>query len=510
MSFRNGSNSNDPLVQLEQSLNGEKLESINFLQIRYTDVPGRFLAKYLPLGDNHGSLFDSLNQKIGVDGSSVRGFANIEESDLLLVPDRSTIRLTPLSANYKTVAVIADVFKGYESGRLFKDPRYVSQRLEEYLAENNMTCQIGPEVECFIFDSIDFGSTDNRMAIPKIISSEQYGYGKYPIRRKDGYDAPPFQDSLVEFRFEVAEILTRYYSINVTNLNHEVASNGQIEINFMHDSITRSADNVQIYKDVVRNIAKQYNKVATFMPKPILNQDESTNGSDNGSGMHTSLSLWTGNSSSSTELSSESGTNIFYDRNDSYAEISQTGRYFIGGVLDHACSLAAIVAPTINSYHRMIPGYEAPVYIAWSRGNRSAIIRVPVNEKNNSKSKRVEFRAPDPSANPYLAFSSIVAAGLDGIKKKIDPGNPVDSDIYKMSDQDKSSLGIKSLPGSLKDALKELKCDTEYLKLFFHSELLETYLTLKEEEIFEFERPESSSSHPALSRLKLFMQYYDV
>src|SRR5918998_1170932 len=493
MSFRNGSNSNDPLVQLEQSLNGEKLESINFLQIRYTDVPGRFLAKYLPIGDNHSSLFDSLNQKIGVDGSSVRGFANIEESDLLLVPDRSTIRLTPLSANYKTVAVIADVYKGYESGRLFKDPRYVSQRSEEYLAENNLTCQIGPEVECFIFDSIDFGNTDNRMAIPKIISSEQYGYGKYPIRRKDGYDAPPFQDSLVEFRFEVAEILTRYYSINVTNLNHEVA------------------DNVQIYKDVIRNIAKQYNKVATFMPKPILNQDESTSGSDNGSGMHTSLSLWTGNSSSSTELSSDSETNIFYDRNDSYAEISQTGRYFIGGVLDHARSLAAIVAPTINSYHRMIPGYEAPVYIAWSRGNRSAIIRVPVNEKNNSKSKRVEFRAPDPSANPYLAFSSIVAAGLDGIKKKIDPGNPVDSDIYKMSDKDKSSLGIKSLPGSLEDALKELKSDTEYLKLFFHSELLETYLTLKEEEISEFERSESSSSHPAFHpRLKLFMQYYDV
>src|ERR671911_110535 len=466
MSFRNGGNSNDPLVQLEQSLNGEKLESIDFLQIRYTDVPGRFLAKYLLLRDKSGSLYDSLRQNIGVDGSSVRGFANIDESDLLLVPDRSTIRLTPLSSNYKTAAVIADVFKGYESGRLTIDP--------------------------------------------KIVSAEQYGHGKYPIRRKGGYDAPPFQDSLIEFRFEVAEILTRYYSINVTSLNHEVASNGQIEINFIHDSLTRSADNVQIYKDVVRNVAKQYNKVATFMPKPIFNQDEAKNGSDNGSGMHTSVSLWGGKSSSSTHLSSASGTNMFYDRDDSYAEISQMGRYFIGGVLDHARSLAAIVAPTVNSYHRMIPGYEAPVYIAWSRGNRSAIIRVPVNEKNNSKSKRVEFRAPDPSANPYLAFSSIVAAGLDGIKKKIDPGSPVDSDIYKMSDQDKSSLGIKSLPGSLKDALKELKCDTEYLKLFFHSELLETYLTLKEEEIFEFERPESSSSHPALPRLKLFMQYYDV
>jgi glutamine synthetase len=158
----------------------------------------------------------------------------------------------------------------------------------------------------------------------------------------------------------------------------------------------------------------------------------------------------------------------------------------------------------------MIPGYEAPVYIAWSRGNRSAIIRVPVNEKNNSKSKRVEFRAPDPSANPYLAFSSIVAAGLDGIRKKIDPGSPVDSDIYKMSDQNKSRLGIKSLPGSLTEALKELECDIEYLKLFFHSELLETYSTLKEEERFELEGPRSSSSQPTLSRLKLFMQYYDV
>src|SRR5918995_1778064 len=466
MSFRNGGNSNDPLVQLEQSLNGEKLESIDFLQIRYTDVPGRFLAKYLLLRDKSGSLYDSLRQNIGVDGSSVRGFANIDESDLLLVPDRSTIRLTPLSSNYKTAAVIADVFKGYESGRLTIDP--------------------------------------------KIVSAEQYGHGKYPIRRKGGYDAPPFQDSLIEFRFEVAEILTRYYSINVTSLNHEVASNGQIEINFIHDSLTRSADNVQIYKDVVRNIAKQYNKVATFMPKPIFNQDEAKNGSDNGSGMHTSVSLWGGKSSSSTHLSSASGTNMFYDRDDSYAEISQMGRYFIGGVLDHARSLAAIVAPTVNSYHRMIPGYEAPVYIAWSRGNRSAIIRVPVNEKNNSKSKRVEFRAPDPSANPYLAFSSIVAAGLDGIKKKIDPGSPVDSDIYKMSDQNKSRLGIKSLPGSLTEALKELKSDIEYLKLFFHSELLETYSNLKEEEVFEFEGPKSSSSQPALSRLKLFTQYYDV
>jgi glutamine synthetase len=514
MSFRDGNDSNDPLVSPEQLLNGEKLDSIDFLQIRYTDVLGRFLAKYLHLNDDPDSLYVSLRGSIGVDGSSVKGFANIEESDLLLVPDRSTVRLTPISSNYKTATVIADVYKGYNSGRLTKDPRYVSQRLEEYLTENSMQCQLGSEVECFIFDSINFKHDSNSLN-PLIVSAEQYENGKYPIRRKGGYDAPPFQDSLMEFRFEVAEMLRRYYDIHVTNLNHEVASNGQIEINFMHNTLTRSADNVQTFKDVVRNVAKQYNKVATFMPKPIFGQGDPENDSDNGSGMHTSISLWSGGSSSSSPSSSDrpsfkSGVNIFYDRDDNYAELSQTGRYFIGGILEHASSLAAIVAPTVNSYHRLIPGFEAPVYVAWSRGNRSAIIRVPVNDKNISKSKRIEFRAPDPSANPYLAFSSIVAAGLDGIKKKMDSGSSVDNDIYKMSEQNKSKLGIKSLPGTLTEALEELKCDSEYLELFFSSDLLETYLTLKKDEADEIEGQRSSSSHPISSRLKLFMRYYDV
>ena len=514
MLFRDGNNGNDPLVSTEQLLNGEKLENIDFLQIRYTDVPGRFLAKYLHLNDDPDSLYDSLRGSIGVDGSSVKGFANIEESDLLLVPDRSTLRLTPISSNYKTATVIADVYKGYNSGRLTKDPRYVSERLEEHLTENSMQCQLGSEVECFIFDSINF-KHDSNILYRLIVSSEQYENGKYPIRRKGGYDAPPFQDSLLEFRFEVAEILRRYYAIQVTNLNHEVASNGQIEINFMHDTLTRSADNVQTFKDVVRNIAKQYNKVATFMPKPIFGQEDPDNDSDNGSGMHTSISLWSGGSSSSSPSPSngssfKSGINIFYDRDDNYAELSQTGRYFIGGILDHASSLAAIVAPTVNSYHRMIPGFEAPVYVAWSRGNRSAIVRVPVNEKNISKSKRIEFRAPDPSANPYLAFSSIVAAGLDGIKKKMDPGSSVDNDIYKMSEQNKSELGIKSLPGTLTKALEELKCDSEYLEFFFSSDLLETYSTLKKEEVKEVEGQRSSSPYSGSSRLKLFMRYYDV
>jgi glutamine synthetase len=364
--------------------------------------------------------------------------------------------------------------------------------MEGYLAENNLLCQVGAEVECFVFDDIVFNNnnTDKDHEL-EIISTEQYGTGKYPIRAKGGYDAPPFQDSLLEFRFKVADILKKYYSIIATNLNHEVASNGQIEINFMHNTLTKTADNVQTYKDVVRNVAKQYNKIANFMPKPIFDK-KNPNSGDNGSGMHVSVSLWS---------KSAGSKNIFYDEDDNYAELSQAGRYYIGGMLDHASSLAAIVAPTVNSYHRMVPGFEAPVYIAWSRGNRSAVIRVPVNEKNNAKSKRIEFRAPDPSANSYLAFSAIVAAGLDGIKKKIDPGDPISENIYKMSDSRRNSLAIKSLPGSLEESLEALKNDSDYLKICFNNELLDTYMAIKQEEMIEAgER----------TKMSQFILYYDV
>ena len=468
-----------------------KWQDIEFIQVRYTDVPGKFLAKYYLLKDNE-HFYDVCRNGIGLDGSSVKGFASIDESDLLLLPDRLTATLTPISS-YKTVTVIADVHRGFGQGRLTKDPRYISQHMEEYLAENNLFCQVGAEVECFVFDDIVFNNNNNtdKDNELEIISTEQYGTGKYPIRAKGGYDAPPFQDSLLEFRFKVADILKKYHSIIATNLNHEVASNGQIEINFMHNTLTKTADNVQTYKDVVRNVAKQYNKIANFMPKPIFDK-KNPNSGDNGSGMHVSVSLWSKSSGSK---------NIFYDEDDDYAELSQEGRYYIGGMLDHASSLAAIVAPTVNSYHRMVPGFEAPVYIAWSRGNRSAVIRVPVNEKNNAKSKRIEFRAPDPSANSYLAFSAIVAAGLDGIKKKIDPGDPTSENIYKMSASRRNSLGIKSLPGSLEESLEALKNDSDYLKICFNNELLDTYMAIKQEEMIEAgER----------TKMSQFILYYDV
>jgi glutamine synthetase len=257
----------------------------------------------------------------------------------------------------------------------------------------------------------------------------------------------------------------------------------------MHSTLTKAADNVQTYKDTVRSVAKRHNKVANFMPKPVFDEsDPRGSENDNGSGMHVSTSLWAGES------------NVFYDAGDSYAELSQAGRYFMGGVLSHAPSLAALVAPTINSYHRMIPGFEAPVYVAWSRGNRSAIIRVPVNDRNNAKSKRIEFRAPDPSANPYLVVSATVAAGIDGMRKKIEPGDPVNEDIFKMPDHVRSSLGIRSLPGSLRESLEELKSDRDYLKPCFQGDLMETYVALKQEEV----------AYAGRSKEREFNLYYDV
>jgi glutamine synthetase len=465
---------------LDNRVDALKFKDVEFVQLRYTDVIGRFLAKYI--FSDKGDPSEHLQKGIALDGSSVTGFSKINESDLLLIPDRSTLRLLPLTT-YKVATVIADVYEGFGSGRLVRDPRYVPQALEEDLRAQGLVCQTGPEVECFVFEDILFNN-NGRLEIQ---SSERTG--KYPIRRKHGYDVPPFQDSLLELRFEVAKILKNNYSIRVTNLNHEVASSGQIEINFMHSTITNAADNVQIYKDVVRSLAKKYGKVANFMPKPIFDESNPrSTESDNGSGMHVSMSLWSG------------GSNIFYDPDDYYAELSQIGRYFIGGLLTHASSLAALVAPTVNSYHRLVPGFEAPVYAAWSRGNRSAVLRVPVNDKKTGKSKRIEFRAPDPSANPYLAFSATVAAGLDGIREKIDPGDPVNEDIYKMSDSARRALGIKTLPRALQDSIDALQNDKEFLKPYFSNELVDTYVELKCEEI----------GFATGSKEHQFMLYYDI
>jgi glutamine synthetase len=446
-------------------------KSLKFIQIRYTDVLGKFLAKYLSTPADIEGFF---KYGIGLDGSSVRGFAHIDDSDLLLLPDITTVRTVPVSKERMIGTAIADVYKGFAQGRLNTDPRYVTQRMQKYLEEKNMLCQLGPEVECFILDEIKFGGKNEA----SIISSEKESYSRYPVMKRMGYDCPPFQDSLLEFRFEVAEILKKHYSIDVTNVNHEVASGGQIEINFNHAGLTQAADNVQMFRDVIRNVAKSHGKIATFMPKPFFDENSSSKKkeADNGSGMHVNVSIWEANGK----------RNLFYDPDDAYAELSQIGRYFIGGILEHASSLSAIVAPTINSYQRLIPGFEAPVYVAWARGNRSVVVRVPAVERNSTKSKRVEFRAPDPSANPYLTLSAIVAAGVDGIAKKKDPGEPVNENIYRLSESRKKALGIRPLPSTLEQALSFLKSDSAYLlRSCFTNELMQSYLELKAQEIKE-------------------------
>jgi glutamine synthetase len=282
------------------------------------------------------------------------------------------------------------------------------------------------------------------------------------IPAKEGYYHITPTDKFMEMRMRISELLNDYYNIFVECHHHEVGASGQGEINFGASGPEEAGDAVQTIKYVAKNVASSYGKILTFMPKPIFG--------DNGSGMHIHVSLWKGD------------RNIFNDPDDEYAGVSQEARYFIGGLLSHARALSAIVSPTVNSYKRLVPGYEAPVYLAWSRGNRSAAVRVPVYHKGKPSSARIEYRPPDPSANPYLAISSVIAAGFDGLMKKIEPGDPVDENIYHLSEEKRKSLGIKQLPSSLKEALDELESDNDFLKNVFPSSLIESYIELKRKE----------------------------
>ena len=271
---------------------------------------------------------------------------------------------------------------------------------------------------------------------------------------KNGYYPSTPSDTLTPFRNDCVNILNTNFGILCDNHHHEVATAGQCEIDIMYDTLTNAADSAQSYKFIVRNVAQKHNKVATMMPKPIA--------MDAGSGMHTNVSLWKGDE------------NAFYDENDS-EELSQMARYFCGGIMDHSMALSAICNPTTNSYHRLVPGYEAPAYIAWSSSNRSAIVRVPKHfkGKKHSKLKRLEFRAPDPSSNPYLVFAAVTAAGMDGIKNKTDPGDPVQEDIFKMTKEERAQKNIGVLPATLGEALECLDSDNKFLSPIFTHDVIE-------------------------------------
>jgi len=447
-------------------------EGIRWIDIQFLDVPGYLQHVTIP-----AHMLDEKGFKDGLgklDGSSIKGFATIYESDMVLVPDPATFALIPW-AEHKTARMFADIKVSFGGGRFSKDPRYVAQKAEEAVKSAGFSISYwGPEAEFFVFDSVKlfpnylsardaWGGTGYSIESKEAIWSGTSGINT-PIRFKEGYYPAPPQDTLQDYRTEVCKILEDFFGIVIDAHHHEVATAGQVEIDMKYGPLLEMADNIVSYKFTSKNIAYVRNMIATFMPKPIFG--------DNASGMHVHQSLW------------KNSKNMFYDEDDEYAELSQAGRYYIGGLKEHAKALSAIVSPTTNSYKRLVPGYEAPVYIAWSRRNRSACIRVPVyfKGKDYSTAKRIEYRPPDTSCNPYYAFAAMVAAGLDGIKKKKECGDPVDENIYHLSRQRRKELGIEQLPGSLEEALGELNSDSNFLKGIFSKELLETYAEIKTEE----------------------------
>jgi len=466
-------------MTVEDLLLSIEREGVKYIDLQFTDVPGRLQHVTIPVKFIEEETFAHGVPKL--DGSSIRGFVDIYESDLVLYPDPTTYAIIPwIPDHVKTGRLICNVGWGLGRGRLEKDPRYVAQRAEAYAAEQGYDLSFwGPEIEFFVFDKVHWDVLDPYRGQSYSIESREAAWSgagtNYPIRFKEGYYPAPPHDTLMVFRSEVVSTLTDYFHIPCDAHHHEVATAGQCEIDMYRDTLTNMADSSMTYKFVVKNLASRSGMIATFMPKPIFG--------DNASGMHTHVSLWRADGKVKINpghmlLEREGLENLFYDEEDKYAELSQLGRYFVGGLLEHSRALCAIVAPSTNSYRRLVPGFEAPVFIAWSRSNRSANVRIPVYHRGLAKSgtKRVEFRTPDPSCNPYLCFAAIMAAGLDGVKRKNDPGDPVDEDIYRLTPERRRELGIKQLPGSLKEAIEELETDHDFLKPIFPNELVETII----------------------------------
>ena len=438
------------------------LERVKFVDFKFTDMPGMWQHFTVPITEFTES---SVKGGFGFDGSSIRGFKEIYESDMLLIPDLKTGFTDPFSDS--TVSVIGGIKEPDADEFFTRDPRFIAQKAESYMKQTGIAdvAHCGPELEFFIFDSIRYDQKEN-FGYYYIDSSEGAwnsgieGNGTpnlgYKPRYKEGYFPVAPTDSLQNLRNEIVTTLIRS-GINVECHHHEVATAGQCEIDMGYSPLVRMADQVMMYKYIIKNVARKHGKTATFMPKPLFN--------DNGSGMHTHMSLW------------KQGKNLFYDK-DGYALLSEAAMHYMGGLLEHAPALCALIAPTTNSYKRLVPGFEAPVNLVYSQRNRSAAIRIPVYSKSD-KSKRIEFRTPDPSCNVYLAFAAMLMAGLDGIKRKIDPGEPFDKDTYHLGKEEAGK--IKSVPGSLAESMAELENDHEFLLAgnVFTKDVIETWIDYK-------------------------------
>ncbi len=434
-------------------------QNIRQLDIRFTDIPGLQHHISYPISE---LTLDSFENGFGIDGSSIRGWAAINESDMLLVPDPATAIMDPFM-EVPTLIMLGDIKDPITKQNYERDPRWIAKKAELYLTNTGLgdTAYFGAEAEFFVFDNIRFDQ--NAHCGFYFIDAEEgrWNSGRekenhgYRPRFKEGYFPVPPTDHYQELRAEMVETMIRC-GLHIECHHHEVATAGQCEIDQRFNTLVKSADNMMTYKYVVRNVAHQYGKTVTFMPKPIFG--------DNGSGMHTHQSIWKGDQP------------LF--AGDGYAGISQMALHYIGGLLKHARALSAIIAPTTNSYKRLVPGYEAPVNLAYSRRNRSAACRIPMYSAS-PKAKRVEFRPPDPSANPYLAFSAMLMAGIDGVLNKIEPGEPLDKDIYDLSPEEMKS--VPSMPASLEEALDSLEDDHSFLLRgdVFTEELIETFIEYK-------------------------------
>ncbi|MBN1935974.1 MAG: type I glutamate--ammonia ligase [Anaerolineae bacterium] len=434
-------------------------KNVKMVDLRFVDLLGLWHHFSIPVRELTDELFE---EGIGFDGSSIRAFQEIHESDMLLIPDPTTAFLDPIF-EVPTMVIMCDIFDPVTRQPYSRDARYVAKKAEAYLKQTGIAdvSYWGPEAEFFLFNNVRYGDSTNGAfyevdSVEGWWNSGQQGGKGGQIPPKRGYFPVPPTDMLQDVRSKIV-IALESVGVPIEVHHHEVATAGQTEIDMRYGTLVRMADSVMIYKYIAKNVARANGLTATFMPKPMFG--------DNGSGMHVHQSLWNGDS------------NVFFD-DAGYAQLSDTAKYYIGGLLKHASALLGIVAPTTNSYRRLVPGFEAPVNLAYSMRNRSAICRIPMYSKS-PKAKRLEFRAPDPSCNPYLCFAALLMAGLDGVQNQIDPGEPMDKDLYDLPPEEAAK--VKQVPGSLPDVLRALEADHEFLLKgdVFTSDLLEAYLEYK-------------------------------
>lgn len=440
-------------------------EKVEFVDIRFTDLPGVEQHFSIAADAFDESVFE---QGLAFDGSSIRGFQSIHESDMTLIPDVSTARLDQFR-EAKTLNINCFVHDPFTLEAYSRDPRNVARKAEQYLASTGIadTCFFGPEAEFFVFDSVRYDGGTNHSFYEVDSVSGHWNTGAeiesdgspnlgYKVRPKGGYFPVAPYDHYVGLRDEMSRNLLES-GFELERLHHEVGSGGQQEINYKFNTLLAAADDVQLFKYIVKNTAWANGKTATFMPKPLFG--------DNGSGMHCHSSLW------------KDGVPLFHDEN-GYAGLSDIARHYIGGILKHAPSLLAFTNPTVNSYHRLVPGYEAPINLVYSQRNRSACIRIPITG-NNPKAKRVEFRCPDASGNPYFTFAAMMMAGLDGVKNKIEPPAPVDKDLYELPPEEAAE--IAQAPTSLEAVIDQLEKDHDYLTEgdVFTEDLIENWISYK-------------------------------